>query len=114
MTEIEPLRRPATLAPAMEKTDLSHSTDQGWAINVREIWRYRDLLWFWCSAISNFIQTNGAGGCLGSVSAAARCSGDFHGRFWPSGEASDSAVFIVCFCRVTVWTPCYQALQRVD
>ena len=95
-------RRPATLAQRWRKPTYRIQPTKGWAgLNVREIWRYRDLLWVLVQRDIKLLYKQTALGVVWVVAQPLVAAVIFAVVFRPSGEASQRrrAVFIVRFLR---------------
>ena len=112
MTEIEP-RRPATLAQQWSKPTYRIQPTKGWAgLNVREIWRYRDLLWVLVQRDLKLLYEQTALGAIWIVAqplVAAVILGVVFGRV--AKLPSDGPPYLLfVFCGVIVRTGKYQAI----
>ncbi len=114
MTETEP-RRPATLAQQWRKPTYRIQPTKGWAgLNVREIWRYRDLLWVLVQRDIKLLYKQTALGVVWVVAQPLVAAVIFAVVFGRVAKLpSDGAPYLLfVFCGVTVWTYFSQALQR--
>jgi homopolymeric O-antigen transport system permease protein len=113
-TETE-LGRPAALAQQRRKPTYRIRPTEGWAgLNVREIWRYRDLLWVLVQRDMKLMYKQTALGAIWVVAQPLVASVIFAVVFGRVAKLpSDGAPYLLfVFCGVIVWTYFSQALQR--